>query len=138
MLQRLILGCALACGLIATQATAWAAPAEARMLSGKTGQNYRIVIKVDGRGLKIKRFNAKLRCRNGTLLILRESGFLRTPARRGGRFKDVQYGKTDTVRFRGRLRGRQSVRGQLRVSDKTKRGPRCTTPWIPFRATPRR
>jgi hypothetical protein len=137
MLRRLILGCALACGLLATQATASAASAEARVLTGKTGQNYRIVVKADRRGLKIQRFNAKLNCRDGTLLILQESGFLRTPARRGGRFKDVQFGKTDTVRFRGRLRAR-SVRGKLRVNDKLNNGVRCSSRWIPFRATRRR
>lgn len=138
MFLRVIMGAALACGLVVAGAIASAAPAEARVLSGKTGQNYRIVVKVDRRGLTIKRFNARLNCRDGSRLIIEESGFLRTPLRGGGRFKDVQYGRTDTVRFRGRLQGTRVIRGQLRVSDKTRKGPRCTTRWVSFRATPRR
>jgi hypothetical protein len=69
-------------------------------------------------------------------MILAESGFLRTPVRRGA-FRDVQFGRTDTVRFRGRIT-RKAISGRVRVIDKPRKGVRCQSRWVKFRATPGR
>jgi hypothetical protein len=52
-------------------------------------------------------------------------------------FRDTQFGRTDTVRFRGRMT-RKAVRGRIRVIDKPRKGVRCQSRWVKFRATPRR
>ncbi len=131
MLFRLFLSGALVCGLLAMSATASAESAEARMFTGKTAQRHKLKAAVTGRKMKVLRFKASLKCRDGSTLILTESGFLPTRLR-GGSFKDVQYGRTDTVRFRGRLKGRK-LRGKLRVIDKTKKL-KCKSRWISFSA----
>lgn len=136
MLVRLIAGSAIACALIAAGA-AQADSAHARLLKGKTAQGYRIKLVAQDRKLKILKFEADLKCRDGSILTLIESGFLWTPASASGRFRDSQFGRTDSVYFRGRLTERR-VRGRVRLTDRLgKRGPRCSSRWIAFNATAR-
>lgn len=136
MLVRLIMGCAIACGLIASNAVALADPASARMYKGKTAQGYPIKVVVKGQAFRIHMFDIELKCRDGSLLLLEEGGFLWTKTKRNGGFRDAQFGKTDSVYFRGRVSERR-MRGRIRVTDKEKRGPRCASRWIAFNATPR-
>jgi hypothetical protein len=137
MLLRLFLAGALVCGLLVTGAAASAESAEARKFTGRTAQRYRIVMDVKGRSVKLLRFDIKVSCRRAPNLILAESGFLRTRVRNRGMFRDTQFGRTDTVRFRGRMT-RKAVRGRIRVIDKPRKGVRCQSRWVKFRATPRR
>lgn len=138
MRSRLFLGALLVVALVAGQATPAASAASKRVYKGKTAQKRNVRLTVRGNTLKLRYFKAKLKCRNGTALIVTETGFVRTPIRRNGRFRDVQVGKTDEVFFQGRVRGKV-VRGRLRVKDRLhKRGPRCASRWIPFRAKLRR
>lgn len=136
MFVRLIVGSALALGLVAADAAALADSAEARMLKGKTAQGHRIKIAAKGRTFRIHGFEIDLRCRDGSALLLDEGGFLWTKTKPNGSFRDSQFGKTDSVYFRGRVSER-GIRGQLRVTDKEKRGPMCASRWVAFNATPR-
>jgi hypothetical protein len=136
MLVRLVVGGALALGLVATDAAARAASAEARMFKGKTAQGHPMKIAVKERTLRIHVFDVELKCRDGSRLLLEEGGFLWTRVKPGGSFRDAQFGKTDKVYFRGRVSERR-IRGRLRVTDKEKRGPMCASRWIAFNATPR-
>jgi hypothetical protein len=136
MLFRLIMGCAVACGLIASNAVALADPAGARMFKGKTAQGYPIKVVVKEQTLRIHMFEVDLKCRDGSALLLEEGGFLWTKPKPNGSFRDSQFGKTDSVYFRGRVSERR-IRGRLRVTDKEKRGPMCASRWVAFNATPR-
>lgn len=120
----------LACGLVA----AMSAPASAGSRtthSGKTAQQRAIKLAVKGRSLRLLRFKIELNCRDGSELILTELGFLWTPIKRNGRFRDVQVGKTDEVSMRGRV-ARRSTRGSIRVTDKLNSGVRCKSGWVKF------
>lgn len=120
--------------MLAVEGAPLAGAAPKRVYKGKTAQKRPVRITMRGNSLKVRHFVARLKCRNGVNLIVQESGFVRTPVRRNGRFKDVQVGKTDEVFFKGRVRGKV-VRGKLRVKDRLhKRGPRCASKWINFRA----
>jgi hypothetical protein len=134
MLVRLIVGCALACGLIASGSVALADSASARMFKGKTAQGYPIKVVVKERVFKIQTFEVDLRCRGGGELLLEEGGFLWTKTKANGSFRDSQFGKTDSVYFRGRVT-EQGIRGRLRVTDKEKRKPMCASRWVAFNAT---
>jgi len=136
MLVRLITGCAIACGLIASDAAALADPASARMFKGKTAQGYAIKVVVKEQAFRIQVFEIELKCRDGSRLLLEEGGFLWTKPRANGGFRDAQFGKTDSVYFRGRVDERR-MRGRIRVTDKEKRGPRCASRWVAFNAKPR-
>ena len=103
MCARFLIGVVLGMGLLTTSAAATADSANARMFQGKTDQGYRIKLNVKESRLKILRFEADLRCTDGSLLTLIESGFLWTRAGSGGSFRDAQFGRTDKVSFRGRL-----------------------------------
>jgi hypothetical protein len=133
MFVRLIAASAMALGLLASDAAALTDSAEARIFKGRTAQGYRIELNVKDRKFKILRFEADLRCRDGSTLTLVESGFLWTPVRRGGSFRDAQFGRTDSVYFRGRL-GERRLRGRVRLTDKLRGGPRCKSRWIRFSA----
>jgi hypothetical protein len=133
MLFRLIAGCAIACGLIASNAVVLADSASARMLKGKTAQGYPIKIVAKGDAFKIHTFEVDLKCRDGSALLLEEGGFLWTKTKPNGSFRDAQFGKTDSVYFRGRV-GKGRISGRLRVTDKEKRGPLCASRWIAFKA----
>lgn len=103
-----------------------------RLARGETSQNRGIAVRVFPKAMKLVGFNAELKCRDGSKLIVEEGGFLRTPVRNRGRFSDVQYGRTDTVRFKGRM-GSKFVRGQIRVSDRWGKV-RCDSRWFKFTA----
>lgn len=137
---RTILSMAMACALVtvnATQGPAAAAGAERMTMKGRTGQRYLIALRAHGRAVEIMRFTIKLSCRDGSVLIDEESGFQRTPVRRGGSFHDDQFGSTDEVLFGGRLRGR-AARGRVRVKDRLGSGVRCDSHWVRFLAHARR
>lgn len=136
MLVRLIVGGALACGLIAGEAAALTNSANARMYKGKTAQGYRMKVVVKERTFRIHVFDVELKCRDGSRLLLEEGGFLWTKVKPNGSFRDAQFGKTDSVYVRGRMT-EQRLRGRLRVTDKEKRRPKCASRWIRFNATPR-
>jgi hypothetical protein len=134
MRLRLLIGASLICALFAVDVAA-ADAASKRVFKGSTGQGRSIRVAVKPRSIKIMRFKAELACRDGSVLIVDESGFLRTPVR-NGRFRDVQYGRTDEVFIRGKMR-KGAVRGRLRVKDKLNSGVRCSSRWISFTARPR-
>lgn len=141
MFARLIAAGALALGLLATDAAAVADSAEARMFKGRTAQGYRIKLNVKDGKFKILKFEADLRCRDRSTLTLIESGFLWTPVRRSGSFRDAQFGRTDSVYFRGTLSERR-LSGRVRLTDELRRGKRggkleCKSRWIGFNARPR-
>lgn len=137
MFVRLIAAGALALGLLATDAAALADSADARTFKGRTAQGYRIKLNVKGGKFKILKFEADLRCRDGSTLTLIESGFLWTPVRRNGSFRDAQFGPTDSVYFRGKL-GQRRLRGRVRLTDEIRRGKlKCGSRWISFNARPR-
>jgi hypothetical protein len=125
-----IAGAMIACALLAVGGATTAGAAPKRVYKGSTAQDRNIRIAVQPRSIKILRFKAELRCRDGSILVLDESGFLRTPVRKG-RFHDAQYGRTDEVFIRG-TRRKGVVRGRLRVKDKLKGGVRCNSRWIKF------
>jgi len=132
---RLAIGAMMVCALmLAVEGAPLAGAAPKRVYKGKTAQKRPVRITMRGNTLKLRHFTAALRCRNGVRLIVSESGFVRTPIRRNGRFRDVQVGRTDEVFFKGRVRGKV-VRGKVRVKDRLhKRGTRCASKWIGFRA----
>ena len=106
--------------------------AKTKKAVGKTKQGRKIRLRVGGLSLKLLNFSAKLKCRDGSILIDKESGFEVTGLEKGGRFKDRQYGSTDTVSFRGKVTGNR-VRGKLRVQDKWKKV-KCDSKWVKFSA----
>lgn len=133
LLRRIVTG-AIACGVIATGSVAMADSASARLFKGKTAQGKRIKLQVKERTFRIHVFDIELRCRDRSSLLIEEGGFLWTKVQPNGRFRDSQFGETDSVYFRGRL-GERRIRGQVRVTDKEKRGPFCASKWIAFNAS---
>lgn len=106
--------------------------AQTKKAVGHTKQGRKVQMRVGGLSLKMLSFTASLKCRDGSVLIDKESGFQVTPLKKGGRFDDSQYGSTDTVRFRGRVT-RKWVRGKLRVRDKWGKV-KCDSKWVKFSA----
>jgi hypothetical protein len=101
---------------------------------GKTAQHRKVALKV-GRGQVVLRsFSIELKCRDGSTLIDTESGFEPSPLR-AGRFKDVQVGSTDTVRFAGRVKGAKAT-GALKVTDMVDKV-HCASPTVKFAASGR-
>lgn len=100
-------------------------------LRGQTSQGHQIQLAARNRSVVIKHLTARLRCRGGAVLIDDESGFLPTPVRHG-RFSDKQFGSTDEVMIRGRLRGKR-LDGKVRVRDRLGRA-RCDSGWVRFAA----
>jgi len=120
--------------MLAAEGAPFAGAAPKRVYKGKTAQKRPVRITKRGNTIKLRHFAAALKCRNGVRLVVSESGFVPTPLRGNGSFNDVQVGKTDEVFFKGRVRGKL-VRGKVRVKDRLhKRGPRCASKWIGFRA----
>ena len=135
MLLRLTL-CGLAiCGLVGVELTSFAEAAGRTVHRGKTAQGYPLTLRMQGENsLTLLRFKADLACRDGSELLLEESGFLPTRVRGNGSFRDTQYGKTDTVRFRGRVTD-GAVKGRVRLEDRFgKKRIRCSSKWIGFTA----
>lgn len=100
--------------------------------AGKTSQGRAIRIRSQGWSIKVLHFSAKLECRDGSVLVDKESGFEVTPLYGGGHFSDSQFGATDTVRLRGRAHG-DRVQGRLRVTDSWGKV-RCDSKWLKFSA----
>ena len=136
MIVRLIVGGAVVCGLLTTNAAALADNASARMFKGKTAQGYPIKLVAKERKFKLVRFEADLKCKGGGLLTLVESGFLWTPTGKTGSFRDAQFGNGDSVYFRGKMSAKR-LRGRVRLINKERGEPRCHSRWISFNATPR-
>lgn len=103
-----------------------------RTFKGKTAQGYRIKLLVRERTFKIKTFNADLRCRDGSTLLLEEGGFLWTKIGKGGKFHDAQFGRTDSVYFKGRVTEKR-LRGRIRLTDRWGKV-KCHSRWIRFNA----
>jgi hypothetical protein len=129
MFTRLLASGLVACGLIAAGSIA-ADTAAARTHKGKTAQGYTIKVATKEQKLKLLRFEADLKCRNGTTLTLIESGFLWTKTKGNGSFRDAQFGRTDSVYFKGRMTENR-IRGKVRLTDKL-RGVKCSSRWIGF------
>jgi hypothetical protein len=127
-----LLGAALL--VAATSAVGPASGAETgkRLARGKTGQKRGVAVRVYPRAIKFVGFNAVLRCRDGSRLVVEEGGFLKTPVGGNGKFNDKQYGNTDTVRMRGRV-GKKFVNGRIRVQDRWGKT-RCDSKWFKFSA----
>jgi hypothetical protein len=126
--------CGLAvCGLVGVELTSLADAAGRSVHRGKTAQGYPLTLRMQGeKSFTLLRFKADLRCRDGSELQLAESGFLPTRVRGNGSFRDTQYGKTDTVRFRGKVTNGK-VKGRVRLEDKLgKKKIRCSSKWIGF------
>jgi hypothetical protein len=100
---------------------------------GKTEQKRKIQLASAPGQIVLVRFNAKLLCRDGSLLHADLSDFEASPLRRDGSFSDLQHGPTDTVSWHGRLRGGR-VTGALRVRDRLESGVRCDSGRVGFRA----
>jgi hypothetical protein len=126
------MGVVLACAVLSAGLIAPTGADARRVYKGKTAQSRTIKVAVGKRNLKIMRFKAELKCRDGSVLIDDESGFLPTPIRSNGSFRDAQVGSTDEVLIRGRRKGRV-VRGRLRVRDRVGKV-RCSSKWIKFTA----
>lgn len=122
--------------MIAGGALASADQAGSDLFKGRTAQGHRIKVVVREKTFRIHVFDIDLKCRDGSELVLIEGGFLWTKTGKGGHFKDAQFGRTDSVYFRGRLNERR-IRGRVRVTDKLNNGTRCGSRWIAFNATPR-
>lgn len=139
MFVRLSIACALVCSAVALDAVGIAPAAaggESRtLMRGTTGQKRPVKLAVRRDSIDLLRFVAKLRCRDGSVLIVHESGFEPTPLH-GKRFRDHQVGNTDDVRFRGRVQGNR-IRGKIRVRDRSGKV-RCDSRWFGFRAGGRR
>ena len=106
--------------------------ANKRVAVGHTAQGRTVRVRVGSQSLKVLHFSAKLKCRDGSVLVDKESGFQLTPLKHGGHFDDRQFGSTDTVRFRGHVAGNW-VRGRARVSDRWGKV-RCDSKWFKFSA----
>lgn len=98
---------------------------------GKTKQNRQIRLTASAKRMVLKSFAIELKCRDGSVLIDQESGF-EPSAIRGGKFSDTQYGSTDTVTYKGKVRGR-TVTGTLKVRDKVGKV-KCVSPTVKFTA----
>ena len=133
MLKKAMLSvaCAIGCAALAVD-TGSAAP-QPGLLTGRTGQDRAIRLQLKQDSVQIKRFTIEARCRDGSWLIIEESGFVPTPLRQGGRIRDYQFGSTDKVWIRGRLQGR-GLQGTIRVTDRWG-GVRCNSGWVRFHAS---
>lgn len=99
---------------------------------GKTSQKRGIAVRIYPQTVQMLDFNALLDCRDGSELIVEEGGFLPIRTRANGSFRDVQYGRTDTVWLRGKV-SRNWVRGKLRVTDRWGKV-KCNSDWFRFNA----
>jgi len=122
---------ALFAGLVLFASHSDADAARRLVFKGKTAQNYNIRVTVIGKRVYLIRFKIRLRCLDGGILFDDLSDFEATRLRAKGRFADLQFGSTDEVRWRGRLRGR-TVRGMLRVKDKVRGSVPCDSGQVGF------
>lgn len=139
MFLRIAVSCALVCAVAAVEVagTAGAKPGKnANLVKGKTAQKRPFKATVHKRAIDVKRFVVELRCKDGSRLVLFESGFLPSPLRKG-RVHDYQFGRTDKVWIRGKLKN-GTFRGRLRVKDRLGKGKnrtRCDSRWVKFKAS---
>jgi hypothetical protein len=103
---------------------------------GKTSQGKQIQIAASANQIAPIRFKVRMLCRDGSLLFGDASDFKATPLSASGAFADTQYGTTDTVIWKGRVKGNR-VRGTLRVKDRLKSGVRCDSGPLRFSAKQR-
>ena len=131
MLMRLMLSGALALSLVKIDI----ADANAAIVKGRTAQGYRVKAAMHGKtSVRLLDLQADLKCRDGTVLQLAESGFQSSDVRRNGTIREVQYGRTDTVYIRGRV-SEGAIHGRLRLTDRYGKGNPCRSRWIKFRAS---
>jgi hypothetical protein len=134
MFSKFVVSSIVVCGLLVAGLAGGADAAPRGKAKGRTAQGYRITLAMRGdRSFRILGFKADLECRDGTLLQLEEGGFLPTIVRPNGTFHEMQYGRTDRVYVRGRVR-RGSVQGRLRLTDRYGKGNPCKSRWIKFHA----
>lgn len=100
---------------------------------GKSSQGKPIQIAASKTQLTLIRFKVRMLCRDGSLLFADTSDFEPSALKANGSFSDTQHGNTDTVAFKGRLKG-EKVSGTLRVKDRLKSGVRCDSQPIGFTA----
>lgn len=98
---------------------------------GKTKQHRTIRVLANARQARLQNFAIELHCRDGSILVDQESGF-EPSAIRHGQFRDTQYGSTDTVIYKGRVRGAK-VTGTVKVRDRVGKI-RCSSPTVKFTA----
>lgn len=115
----------------------WTPPASAAggRYSGKTAQGFNIRARTTGAENRIFliRVKVKLRCHDGSLLYDDLSDFEASSVRPNGLFADVQFGPTDEVHWRGRIKS-DRIRGSLRVKDKVAGGVQCDSGTVGFAA----
>lgn len=119
------------CLLVAALAGSAVADTTAGTYKGKTAQHRNVKLKVTGKQVKLLNFSIELKCRDGSVLVDAESGF-EPSALRAGKFKDVQFGSTDAVRFAGKVTGNKAT-GTLKVTDKVGKV-QCSSPNVKFTA----
>lgn len=128
-LPSLVLACLVLCAVLSPCAFA----AKSSVYRGKTSQGKQIQIAASQSQITPIRFKVRMLCRDGSLLFGDASDFEPTPLGASGAFADTQYGTTDTVIWKGRLKGNR-VKGTLRVKDRLKSGVRCDSGPVSFTA----
>lgn len=98
---------------------------------GKTKQHRTIRLKANAKHVRLQSFAIELHCRDGSVLVDQESGFEPTALKRG-KFNDKQYGSTDTVIYKGKVRGRK-ITGTVKVRDRLGKV-KCSSPTVKFTA----
>lgn len=101
------------------------------IIKGKTAQKRNIRLTLHRGAMKIKHFGIEAKCRDGSILEIKESGFLPSPMKKG-KVRDYQIGNTDKVWIRARIKGHQ-VHGHLRVTDRVGKI-KCNSGWVRFHA----
>jgi hypothetical protein len=120
--------------MAAVEASAMAAAGGQTRYVGKTKQHRSIRLQANAKQVRMQSFTIELHCRDGSSLVDQESGF-EPSALRGGKFSDTQYGSTDTVKFKGKVRG-SKITGTLKVKDKVGKV-KCVSPTVKFTARAR-
>ena len=116
---------AMACG-------AGAMAAATPTFKGKTSQKKAFKFKFAAGQIKGLSFSIDLPCSNGDTLTDSEAGFAATQVSHG-KFSDDQIGKTDEVKFSGRLKGKKAS-GKVTVSDKLSSSVSCGPRTVKFTA----
>ncbi len=128
----LLIACS-ALALIATQSQAARHQARPATYRGESSQGKAIQITASKSQLTLVRFKVRMLCRDGSLLFGDASDFQASPLKANGAFSDTQYGTTDTVAYKGRLKG-ERITGTLRVKDRLRSGVRCDSGPVSFTA----
>ena len=130
-MRRTVMLLTLSCLVLGASAGGAFAAAKAGTYAGKTAQKRAVRLKVSATQVKLMNFTIELKCGDGSSLVDVESDF-EPSALRGGKFKDVQFGSTDTVRFSGKVAGSKAT-GTLKVTDKVGKVS-CHSPTVKFTA----